>query len=100
MGMIPNIPNDISRTPAEKSKPVKPLGTKPVQHSEAIHPIQRHDSTPTERRTGNKRRKQAALIKQNKRLLTERRQKLPTGENDDLLSELAHRTGSIIDLEV
>jgi len=98
MSLINNIPFDINRTPVEKNATVKRSGTVPVQHSEALHPIEIHDKV-TERRNGSRRHKQPRKMRGNKRLLGERRQ-AATSKAADALSEKSHTSGSIIDLEV
>lgn len=99
MSTINNIPFDINRTPIEKNTAVPTRGTNPVQHSEHIHQTQRHNPI-AERRSGHSRRKQTAMIKQNKRLLTERRQKFNAADKTEDVAENIHTTGRIIDLEV
>lgn len=98
MSLINNIPFDINRTPVERNATVKRSGTVPVQHSEAIHPTEKHDKI-TERRNGSRRNKQPTKTNGNKRLLGERRQTEPS-KTADKLSEKSHNSGSIIDLEV
>ena len=97
MSLINNIPFDINRTPVERNATVKRGGTVPIQHSEAIHPVEIHDKV-TERRNGSRRHKQPKMVKSDKRLLGERRQAAPSKATDEL-SEKSHTSGSIIDLE-
>jgi len=103
MSLINNIPFDINRTAVEKNATVKRKGTVPVQHSEAIHPTEKHNRI-NERRSGrrrSRRNKKGKYVKLNKRLLGERRQLTTrTRTNTDILSDKAHGSGSIIDLKV
>ena len=99
MSSINNIPFDINRTAVERNTPAKPGGTIPVQHSEALHRTDKQVRV-TERRSGNNRRQQNKAYKINKRLLGERRDNSSSVETNELLTDNAHTSGSIIDLEV
>ena len=98
MSLINNIPFDINRTPVERNATVKRGGTVPVQHSEALHPTEKHNRI-NERRSGSRRHRQPKNVNVDKRLLGERRQDISTKIADEF-SEKPLNSGSVIDLEV
>ncbi len=98
MSLINNVPFDINRTPVEKNTPVKRRGTVPVQHSGAIHPVEKE--VRIKERRSNNRRKKSKKVRFDKRTSADRRYS-PTRVRTKAIPPMKHHTsGSIIDYEV